>query len=282
MKIEIDKAMLTSLLNMGSIIEARDVYTAGHTWRVAQYAERTGQKAGLGDEELFRLALGGLLHDIGKVGIPDSVLLKPGPLTEDEYAVIKTHPLIGRDILREHPLGELVLDVVEHHHEWLDGHGYPEGISQTEVSPRSRIMAIADVFDAMTSTRPYRKGLPVDKAISTIQDEAGKQFDSSLVAIFVSLHEEGALDEIIGHSYQARPLIACPMCGPTIAASHDTREGDKVCCRSCEGLFTLHQKGETLVAEVTGQKSTAEDRRPIPEWESIHDIVAQSPATVTV
>jgi HD-GYP domain-containing protein (c-di-GMP phosphodiesterase class II) len=117
MKIDIDKSLLKSLLIMGSVVEARDAYTGGHLWRVAQYARLLSQKIGLSQNDTILAGIGGFLHDVGKVGVPDDILRKPGPLDDQEYEIIKTHPRIGFDLIHEHPLSVLTQDVVKHHHE---------------------------------------------------------------------------------------------------------------------------------------------------------------------
>jgi HD-GYP domain-containing protein (c-di-GMP phosphodiesterase class II) len=157
MKLQIEKPLLKSLVLMASMIEARDAYTGGHLWRVSQYAHQLAEAAGLSAEMAFLSALGGFLHDIGKISIPDDILEKPGRLTESEYDVVKTHPGIGATLIQEHPLGELALAAVHQHHERIDGRGYPDQLQGDQISIFARIVAIADAFDALTSTRPYRK-----------------------------------------------------------------------------------------------------------------------------
>ena len=282
MRIDIEEKLLRSLLILGSMVEARDAYTGGHLWRVAQLAKLLGRKAGLAGEDLFRLTLGGILHDVGKVGIPDRVLLKDGPLSDEEFAIIKTHPTIGRDLLREHPLGDLVIDVVAHHHEWVDGRGYPEVIDPAEVSSFSLMIGLVDAFDALTSRRPYRKGAPIDEALSTIGAGRGTQFDPGLVDYFLELRGEGALDHVVGHSFDGRPMVECPGCGPVIVIAKGTRDGDAVFCRSCTGKFRLHRKEETFEAESMGEMGTPDQVRPEADLEVVEDVVAQAPASVGV
>jgi putative nucleotidyltransferase with HDIG domain len=187
MKTGLDSGLLKSLLVFGAVIEARDAYTGGHVWRVARLAEKLAKKAGLSGNAIFLAAIGGFIHDIGKVGIPDSILNKPDRLTDLEYEIMRTHPQTGKKILSMHPLAPLVIDAISHHHERADGDGYPEGIPREEVSIGSRIVTIADAFDAMTSTRPYRKGMTKEKAIAILQSESGSQFDGALVDLLVDL-----------------------------------------------------------------------------------------------
>ena len=136
MKIRIEKPLLKSLTLMASVIEARDAYTGGHLWRVSQYAQLLAQAAGLTSEMIFLAGLGGFLHDIGKISIPDHILGKRGSLTESEYEVVKTHPGIGAVLIQEHPLGDLALSTVHQHHEWVNGMGYPDRLQGNVLQDR--------------------------------------------------------------------------------------------------------------------------------------------------
>lgn len=254
MKIELDSGLLKSLLSFGSVIEARDAYTGGHTWRVAQYSKKLAAKAGLSDSEIFISFLGGYIHDIGKVGIPDHILNKTEALTNQEYDIIKSHTTTGKNILVEHPLSVLVLDAVSHHHERVDSKGYPDGVDGTDLSIFSRIISIADAFDAMTSTRSYRVGMSKEKAISILKNEKGKQFDSTLANLFIELTVDGKLDGIIGHSDKETPLLDCPVCGPIIAVPQNKKNGDIIYCNSCKGKFELHIKADTFEVEFKNEK----------------------------
>ena len=266
---------------MSSMVEARDAYTGGHLWRVAQYAKLLGAKTGLTDDELFRLTLGGFLHDVGKVGIPDQILLKSGPLTEEEFETMKTHPLIGRDLLTQHPLGELVIEVVTYHHEWIDGDGYPEGIPAGEISLLSRIIGVVDVFDAVTSARPYHRGMPVEKALAFLKAGKATQFDPKLVEAFLSLAAADKLRHVVGHSHEDRPLLECPACGPVIAVPGRAKTGDTVVCRSCTGKFRLHAADDTFTPEMTGEHGSPEELRPRPDMDPIEDVLAAAPSCVS-
>lgn len=199
MKIIIDKKLIQSVISLASVIEARDPYTGGHTWRVSQYAVKLGERVGLSEAELFIVNLGGLVHDLGKIGISDAILLKPDKLTDKEYEIMQQHPQIGNDLISSHPLFPILIDSVFQHHERVDGKGYPNRDSGSNLSTIGRITAIADAFDAMTSTRPYRKGMTAEKALSILASERGRQFDAELVDQFTELAEAGALDHILGH-----------------------------------------------------------------------------------
>ncbi|MBH0231665.1 HD-GYP domain-containing protein [Halobacillus yeomjeoni] len=169
-------------------LDARDPYTAGHSERVAEYSVQIAERAGFADKEIDLIRKSALLHDIGKIGVPDRVLLKEGRLTDEEFIQIKKHPEIGADILKQVQLpDELkpVLSGVRHHHERFDGKGYPDGLCGEETPVFGRLMAVADAFDAMTSNRPYREGMPVEKAIAIIESGKGTQWDPYFVDLFL-------------------------------------------------------------------------------------------------
>lgn len=275
MKLEIDRRLLTSLLIIGSVVEARDAYTGGHLWRVGQFSRLLAEESGIDKEAVYLAALGGFLHDLGKVGIPDAILNKAGALTEPEYAVIKTHPSIGRDLLGEHPLGPLALDAVAYHHERADGAGYPERLAEDQVPLVARIVAIADAFDAMTSTRPYRRGMPIDRALDILDEEKGRQFDGDLASRFTGLGRAGRLDAIVGHSLHGHRLGVCPKCGP-ILPLHGLADGARHGCRSCGGAFVLHRRGEGFELEQVGA-ADADLLKPVADIAPVRDLVAELP-----
>lgn len=163
-------------------VEAKDPYTLGHSQRVAKYAMDLGLLSGLVPNKILELKQGGLLHDIGKIGVPDAVLSKEGPLTDEEFELIKEHTIIGEKICEPlHSLGE-ILPLIRGHHERLDGSGYPDGLKGSEISLSLQIMGIADTFDALSSNRPYRKSMPLEKVDLIFREEVDKgKFDRDLV-----------------------------------------------------------------------------------------------------
>ncbi len=226
-------SLITTLYVMASMVEARDPYTGGHLWRVSQYSRLVAQRLGLTEADVARISLGGFLHDLGKVGVPDEILRKPGRLTDEEYAVIKTHPEVGLRVLAGHPLLGLVAAAVGAHHETPDGSGYPQGLGRDSVPLDARIVGVCDAFDAMTSHRPYRKGMPLEKALSIIEENRGIQFDQAAADTLITMGRSGELNPIMGHTDDGIPLHECPMCGPTIVIRRDQHAGDLSCCRSC-------------------------------------------------
>ncbi len=175
------------LVSIAKLVEARDAYTEEHVERVARTALRLGEGVGVSGGDLDALRRGALLHDIGKVGISEMILNKPGPLTDEERAEMQRHVLIGEEVCR--PLRTLrgALPIIRHHHERWDGRGYPDGLAGEDIPLLARIVAVADVFDALASDRPYRPAWPEEKARAYIREQAGQQFDPQVVEVFVEL-----------------------------------------------------------------------------------------------
>lgn len=273
--------LLASLLTMAWFVEARDPYTGGHLWRVSRYARLLAEHAGLPHAEVAQIELGGFLHDLGKVGVPDAILRKKDRLSEEEYAVIKTHPDIGLRMLAGHPLAALVRDAVHLHHERPDGQGYPKGLRGEAVPVMARIVGIGDAFDAMTSHRPYRAGMPIDQALGILRREKGVQFDAKLADSFIALGEAGHLDHVLGHSDEGIPLQSCPMCGPTLALRRGLAAGQKIYCRNCSGEFELEAREGELLARPTGRQGTMADLEPEADVDliqrTVHAAVASLP-----
>jgi HD-GYP domain-containing protein (c-di-GMP phosphodiesterase class II) len=168
------------------LLDLKDLNTGVHSTRLAEWGMRVGQELGLEESQLQNLEVAGLLHDIGKVGIPDSILKKPGKLDQDEYALMKKHPEYGWAVLRMLPGFERAALDILHHHETFDGKGYPAGLRETEIPIVSRIVCVIDAFDAMVSSRPYRKGLPYEEAVRRLILASGTQFDPVVVQCFLS------------------------------------------------------------------------------------------------
>lgn len=268
--------LLKSLYVMASLVEARDPYTGGHLWRVSRFSRLLAEDAGLPDTDVARIALGGFLHDLGKVGVPDAILNKPDRLTDEEYAVIKTHPEVGNRLLSGHPLADLARAAVLSHHEKPDGNGYPQRLSGDEIALDARIVGICDAFDAMTSTRPYRRGMAVEKALAIIEEYLGRQFDRALGERFLRMGRAGQLDHIVGHSEAGIPLQECPMCGPTIVVRRDHHTGDRVFCRHCGGEARVERDGDVIHVTPTGCKGTPEDLQPEIDGALIDSLVRES------
>jgi putative nucleotidyltransferase with HDIG domain len=179
-----EEAYFRNLEALARAIDARDPYTFEHSARVAAISLELAEAMGLPPADLVTLRRGGLLHDIGKIGVPDRILSKTSPLTDEEWASIRRHPVIGFDMLKDVPFLQPSLDALRHHHERWDGEGYPDKLKGTGISQLARIVTVADAFDAMTSDRPYRKGFSFEFAAKTILSESGRQFDPAVVEVF--------------------------------------------------------------------------------------------------
>ena len=179
------------ITTLGLTIEARDPYTAGHCERLAHYAVRLGRALGADAAMLKSLWLGGFLHDLGKIAVPDSILLKNGPLETDERSVIQTHPVVGADLVREMRTLDEVRPIIRHHHERFDGSGYPDGLKGEAIPLGARIMAVVDVYDALCTERPYKPALSHREAIDILRQEAeAGAWDPYVVETFVDLFHD--------------------------------------------------------------------------------------------
>jgi putative nucleotidyltransferase with HDIG domain len=184
---ELAKAYLDTITAVVNTLEARDPYTRGHTERVTTIAKAIAGRLGLSGEELFIIEIGALLHDVGKIGVTDAILRKPGPLDSGEYEEIREHPEKGRHILSNIAYLEKVIPCVLHHHERYDGSGYPQHLAGADIPLPGRIISVADAFDAMTSDRPYRRGMQFARAVAELRRGAGKQFDPKVVRAFLGV-----------------------------------------------------------------------------------------------
>ena len=195
---KLEKAYLDSIETLRYTVEAKDPYTRGHSDRVAEYSVLIGEKLGLSENDLKILRVGGLFHDIGKIGIPDSILLKETKLTDDEYSEIKNHPSIGAHILCNAEVFKDIIPIVKHHHERYDGRGYPGKLVGEDIPYFARIAAVADAFDAMTSKRTYRNSLEINIVREEIEKNLGTQFDPELGKLFLNIidNEYNKIEEI--------------------------------------------------------------------------------------
>jgi len=171
------------------LLDLKDLNTGVHSTRLAEWGMRVGMELGLEESDLQNLEVAALLHDIGKVGIPDAILKKPGKLDAEEYALMKKHPEYGWAVLRMLPGFERAALDILHHHESVDGRGYPAGLKGNEIPVVSRIVCVIDAFDAMVSSRPYRVGLPFAEAVRRLNESSGTQFDATVVQSFLSFAE---------------------------------------------------------------------------------------------
>ena len=184
---KLEKAYLDMVQTLRYTVEAKDTYTRGHSDRVSEYSVLIGEKLGLPEDQIKTLRIGGLFHDIGKIGIPDSILLKPDKLSDDEYSQIKNHPSIGAHILGSAEIFKDIIPIVKHHHERYDGNGYPSRLKGEEIPYIARIAAVADTFDAMTSRRSYRGPIDIEHVKEEIKRCEGTQFDPQIAEVFLDI-----------------------------------------------------------------------------------------------
>jgi len=190
---------LGTLHALSITIDAKDSYTQGHSERVALISKQLAKAAGLDDPTVERIYLSALVHDVGKIGVPEAVLTKPGKLTNEEYGLVKKHPETGARILEGIRQMQDLIPGVMHHHESWDGRGYPDGLAGHDIPLFGRIIGLADAFDAMSSDRTYRNAMPMNKVLDEVRRCSGTQFDPELVEIFLTLDFTQYLDMIEQH-----------------------------------------------------------------------------------
>lgn len=265
-RIEPEQA-LVSLLVAAWVIESRDPHTGGHLWRVSRYAALLCERAGIPPEQCARIVVGAFLHDLGNVGIPETILRKRARLTQDEIAVIKTHPELGSRLLADHSMADSVRDAVLFHHETPDGRGYPSGVSGADIPFAARIVGLCDAFDAMTSTRPYRPAMAIAQAMQRIESRLGRQFDEPLGRLFLGLGADGLLHHIAGHSDDGMSLQRCTACDSALVVRREQRAGDALFCRNCGAGYHLENGYDDalLNAVPSSNRGSAADLAPAPD-----------------
>ena len=184
---QMQRAICQSLLGLANALEAKDPYTRGHSERVAALSRRIASALGMAPAIVDVVGQAGLLHDIGKIGVPEAVLRKPGPLSREEWGVMRAHPVIGAQIVSPFEFFEAAARVIRHHHERWDGSGYPDGLTGTAIAIEARIVAVADVYDALTSVRSYRPALSGAAAAAVLRQEAGHTLDETVVAALLGV-----------------------------------------------------------------------------------------------
>ena len=208
---ELEGANRAIIRAFSAMLDARDSETEGHSERVVGHALVLARALDVPADALGRLELGAILHDIGKVGVPDAILLKPGPLDPHEWAIMREHPIIGAGLVRDIPQLGAAVPIIRHHHERWDGGGYPDGLAGEAIPHAARIFSVADVYDALVSNRPYRAGLPPEEAAAIIRRGAGTQFDPTVVAAFEECFLAGNLGkpaaEVTSHDGEKRAAV---------------------------------------------------------------------------
>jgi HD-GYP domain-containing protein (c-di-GMP phosphodiesterase class II) len=215
----LEKANISFAAALVATLDARDRYTAGHSAAVAVYSRDIAARMGLSEEEQQQIHLGGLVHDIGKIGLLPGLLEKEGPLTLEERRIMQTHSEIGERILgKVEDYGDIA-EIVRHHHERVDGHGYPDGLVADEIPLLSRIIAVADAYNAMTSDRPYREAMPSRVARMRLAQAVGSQFDTSVVAAFEAILATADDGYRVGQTPDFNFFTQQPVCPEPIAVA---------------------------------------------------------------
>jgi putative nucleotidyltransferase with HDIG domain len=189
---QLQRSICQSLLGLANALEAKDPYTRGHSERVAALGRRLAATLQLSTDDTEAIGQAGLLHDIGKIGVPEHVLRKPGALDPDEWAMMRRHPIVGAQIVSPFEFFAAGAVLIRHHHERFDGSGYPDGLCRDAIPLGARVIAVADVFDALTTDRPYRQALSAETAEHHLLEEAGRTLDAVVVAAFVELRRSGS------------------------------------------------------------------------------------------
>jgi len=247
---QLQRAYLDTLSVLANAIEARDHYTVGHTWRVTRFALAMVDRMGCTEEQRRYTQMGGILHDIGKIAVEDSILRKKGPLTKEEYQKMQLHPEHGARILKDVEFLKPVIPYVLFHQERWDGKGYPFGLKKDEVPWEGRLLGVCDAFDAMTSHRPYRRTMSPEEAWEEILKERGKQFDPEMVDLFKEIWETGQVANILQHYAKSELSIACPFCSTHIPLGEKPAEGTFVECPVCGKSSVVMREGRGWKGEL--------------------------------
>ncbi|HOJ68374.1 MAG TPA: HD domain-containing protein [Candidatus Hydrogenedentes bacterium] len=255
----LQQAYEDTLVVLANAIELRDHYTVGHTWRVTHFAMAIARELGWNEEKLKEVRMGGVMHDVGKIAVDNAILSKAGPLTDEEFAKMKVHPERGADLLRDVKVLQPLIPYCLYHHERWDGKGYPFGLKGEDIPIEGRLIAVADAFDAMTSTRPYRKGLPPDVAFKEIIKGRGVQFDPEIVDALILSYQKGHIDAILQDFYakESRSL-SCPFCSTYIRLDDHMKVDEIIECHVCHRKIRI-KEGEgrffgELIPLVAGKK----------------------------
>lgn len=261
----IEKAYEDTLLVLANAIELRDHYTVGHTWRVTNFTIEVAKELGWSNEKLKEVRMGGVLHDVGKIAVDDAILRKPDRLTDEEFEKIKVHPEKGAQLLQDVEFLEPLIPYCLYHHERYDGKGYPKGLSGEDIPIEGRALAVGDTFDALTSNRPYRKGLDPEKAIKIIEENKGTQFDPECADALIRCYRNGKIDRILQDYHKSSERsIACPFCSTFIQLTEATVEGAEVSCEVCHRAVHVMRKNDAWFGQLVPEgKRTSHARRQI-------------------
>lgn len=241
---QLEQAYHDTLIVTSNAVEMRDHYTVGHTWRVTNFAIEIAKTLGWAEEKIQECEMGGVLHDVGKIGVDDAILRKTEALTDEEFEKMKVHPERGARMLQDVERLRPLIPYCLYHHERYDGQGYPLGLIGEDIPIEGRIIAVADTFDAMTSNRPYRKGLPPEAAIEALIQGRGTQFDPLIVDAFLTCYREGRIIRVMQEYLKGEKSIACPFCSTYIRIPDGAKPGDEFGCTVCHRHVQLCMKNE--------------------------------------
>lgn len=266
---KLQKSYQDTLIALANSIELRDHYTVGHTWRVTNFALEIARTLGWPEDKLRECEMGGVLHDIGKISVDDAVLRKPGHLTEEEFDKMKVHPEKGARLLQDIEFLAPCVPYALYHHERYDGRGYPFGLKGEEIPIEGRLLAVADTFDAMTSNRPYRKGLDPNFAIAELEKGKGTQFDPLVVDAMVKCFKEGKIDRLLQDYYKKEEKsIACPFCSTYLRLAEGVEAGHEIPCGVCHRQIRVKYQNETYFGELVTRTERPPLHTPLPATDS--------------
>jgi len=259
----VEQSYQDTLLVLANAIELRDHYTVGHTWRVTNFAVELAKELGWDEARQREVQMGGVLHDVGKIAVDNAILSKPDQLTMDEFDKMKVHPERGADLLRDVKFLQPVIPYCLYHHERWDGTGYPFGLKGEEIPIQGRLIAVADTFDAMTSTRPYRKGMASATALAELVEGRGTQFDPAMVNAFVACYKKGKIEEVLQDYYknEARS-IACPFCSTFIRLNPEVAPDSEINCPVCHRRILIKDRDGYFYGELVLQSRPTYTPRP--------------------
>lgn len=245
------KDTLTAIANA---VELRDHYTIGHTWRVTHFSLEIAKILGWSEAKLEEVYMGGVLHDVGKIAVDDAILRKTAPLTDEEFEKMKLHPVKGAELLRDITLFQPIVPYCLYHHERYDGKGYPYGLKGKNIPPEGRLVAVADTFDAMTSNRPYRKGMDPEVAIERIMESKGTQLDPEYADALVEAYNTGRIHSIIQDFYKRdKRSLSCPFCSTHIKIGEEIQINSEFMCPVCGRRILIREMNGVLFGELLPQ-----------------------------
>ncbi|MDQ1257419.1 MAG: hypothetical protein QG656_2023 [Candidatus Hydrogenedentes bacterium] len=250
---KLEQAYHETLIVLANAIELRDHYTVGHTWRVTNFGVEIARKMGWGEDRISLAEMGGVLHDVGKIAVDNAILSKPGRLTDEEYEKMKVHPERGARMMQDVSFLKPVIPFCLYHHERYDGRGYPFGLKGDDIPIEGRLIAVADTFDAMTSHRPYRRGLDPEIAIQEIERGKGTQFDPDCAEALIACYREGKVDQIFQDYMKDEKSVACPFCSTFINIPEGAKIFDIFECQVCHRRVRLQQQNEAYYGELIAE-----------------------------